>query len=117
MVFLALLASLAVDHPSARVLGLRIAAVELSPASVLGAFPESLSVISVYHLGGLRGSAWRFDAWRLFLTMFKDPRPQAEGLLIKSRMAVRVGRLAEARAALEHAAAEKPDDLETLRGN
>ncbi len=39
-----------------------------------------------------------------------------EGLLIKSRVALRLGRFDEARVELDRAIAEGPDDLETLRG-
>ena len=47
--------------------------------------------------------------------LIKDPDLRVEGLLIRSRTAVRLGQLAEARDALERATVEKADDLEVSR--
>ena len=46
----------------------------------------------------------------------KDRALCAEGLLAESQVAIKQGRLADARAALDRAITEYPDDLETLRG-
>jgi tetratricopeptide (TPR) repeat protein len=48
--------------------------------------------------------------------LLRDGTLRIEGLVIKGQTAVRSGRLADARDALDRAFAEQPDDVETLRG-
>ena len=55
------------------------------------------------------------EAERLADELIKTPELRTEGYLIKSRTAVTLGRIADARAALDRAVAEKPDDIEALR--
>jgi GT2 family glycosyltransferase/tetratricopeptide (TPR) repeat protein/2-polyprenyl-3-methyl-5-hydroxy-6-metoxy-1,4-benzoquinol methylase len=67
-------------------------------------------------LGETLVRAGRFaEAESLAARLLEDRVLRIEGLLLQSRMARSLGRADEARAALEQAAAEHPEDLEALR--